>query len=180
LLRCTAGLRVQVCKGVHSKGVHSSFEGKGFAKTASCADRYGRCGNRGRAAAIGHATYIRCSKRMAAGSVREPGWGLVDPFSTVGCLDGVGNRSVQRPGLKEIVEWPRPLGSARHFRLRDSDRPTANFTESTSPRTRAACLAASRIGERLLGRDRVRSIVPHLRFGELGAIGVEHEKPNGR
>jgi hypothetical protein len=74
---------VQVCKGVHSKGVHSSFEGKGFAKTASCADRYGRCGNRGRAAAIGHATYIRCSKRMAAGSVREPGWGLVDPFSTV-------------------------------------------------------------------------------------------------
>src|SRR5258708_30767957 len=46
---------VQVCKGVHSRGVHSSFEGKGFAKAASCADRYGRCGNRGRAAAIGHA-----------------------------------------------------------------------------------------------------------------------------
>jgi hypothetical protein len=40
--------------------------------------------------------------------------------------------------------------------------------------------SGSRIGARRVGHHLVRSVVPHLRFGKLGAIEVEHEKPNGR
>ena len=39
--------------------------------------------------------------------------------------------------------------------------------------------SGSRIGGRHVGHRLVR-VVPHLRFGKLGAIEVEHEKPNGR
>jgi hypothetical protein len=55
---------------------------------------------------------------------------------------------------------------------------------STRCSAAAECLthhcSGSRIGARRVGHHLVRSVMPHLRFGKLGAIEVEHEKPNGR
>jgi hypothetical protein len=56
-----------------------------------------------------------------------------------------------------------------------------NVRENSPLRMRMASLSAnSRIGTCRVGRHLLRSVVPLFRFGKLGAIEVEHEKPNGR
>jgi hypothetical protein len=68
--------------------------------------------------------------------------------------------------LWQYVEALHPLGSTTRC--------------SAAARTLNPSLQRSRIGAGRVDHHLVRSVVPHLRFGKLGAIEVEHEKPNGR